>query len=37
MGLVNSTNSVQLGLSCLTLALCAGNTIAQFILLFKKR
>ena len=36
MGLVNSTNGVQLGLSCFTLALYAGNAIAQFILFFKK-
>ena len=37
MGLVNSTNDIQLGLSCFTLALCAGNAVAQFILFFKKR
>ena len=37
MGLVNSTNGVQLGLSCFILALCAGNAIAQFVLFFKKR
>ena len=37
MGLVNSTNDTQLGLSCFTLALCAGNAVAQFILFFKKR
>jgi len=37
LGLVNSTNAIQLGLSCFTLALCAGNAVAQFILFFKKR
>ena len=37
MGLVSSTNDIQLGLSCFTLALCAGNAVAQFILFFKKR
>ena len=37
MGLVNSTNDIELGLSCFTLALCAGNAVAQFILFFKKR
>ncbi len=37
MGLVNSTNNIQLGLSCFTLALCAVNAVAQFILFFKKR
>ena len=37
MGLLNSTNGIQLGLSCFTLALCAGNAAAQFILFFKKR
>mgnify|MGYP002518063899 CR=1 FL=1 len=36
LGLVNSTNAIQLGLSCFTLALCAGNAVAQFILFFKK-
>ena len=37
MGLVNSINDIQLGISCFTLALCAGNAIAQFVLFFKKR
>ena len=37
MGLVNSTNDIHLGLSCFTIALCAGNAVAQFILFFKKR
>ena len=37
MGLVSSTNDIQLGLSCFTLALCAGNAVAQFILYLKKR
>ena len=37
MGLVSSTNDLQLGLSCFGLALCAGNAVAQFILYFKKR
>ena len=37
MGLVNSTNNIQLGLSCFILALCAGSAVAQFILFFKKR
>ena len=37
MGVVNSTNNTQLSLSCLMLALCAGNSVAQFILYFKKR
>ncbi|MBQ4600671.1 MAG: helix-turn-helix transcriptional regulator [Oscillospiraceae bacterium] len=37
MGVVNSVTDVQLGLSCFTMALCAGNAIAQFVLYFKKR
>ena len=37
MGVVNSINDIQLGLSCFTLTLCAGNAVAQFILFFKKR
>ena len=37
VGVVNSTNDIQLGLSCFTLVLCAGNAIAQFVLFFKKR
>lgn len=37
MGLLNSTNNIQLGLSCFVLALCTGNAVAQYILFFKKR
>lgn len=37
MGLLNSTNNIQLGLSCFVLALCVGNAVAQYILFFKKR
>ncbi len=37
IGVVNSINDIQLGLSCFTLTLCAGNAVAQFILFFKKR
>lgn len=37
MGLLNSTNNTQLGLSCFVLALCTGNAVAQYILFFKKR
>ena len=37
MGVVNSTNNVQLGLSCFTLVLCVFNAVTQFILFFKKR
>lgn len=37
MGLINSTNNTQLGLSCFVLALCTGNAVAQYILFFKKR
>jgi len=37
VGLVSSINDIQLGISCFTLALCAGNAVAQFILYFKKR
>lgn len=37
IGVVNSINDIQLGISCFTLSLCAGNAIAQFILFFKKR
>ncbi len=37
MGLLNSINDIQQGLSCFALALCAGNAVAQFILFFKKR
>lgn len=37
MGVVNSLNDIQLGLSCFTLALCSGNAVAQFVLFFKKK
>ncbi|MBQ7375172.1 MAG: helix-turn-helix transcriptional regulator [Clostridia bacterium] len=37
IGVVNSINNIQLGLSCFTLTLCAGNAVTQFILFFKKR
>lgn len=37
MGVVNSTNNVQLGLSCFTIVLCVFNAITQFVLFFKKR
>ena len=37
MGLLNSTNNTQLGLSCFVLVLCVGNAVAQYILFFKKR
>lgn len=37
MGVVNSLNDIQLGLSCFTLALCAGNAVAQFVLFFKEK
>ena len=37
IGVVNSINDIQLGISCLMLTLCAGNAVAQFILFFKKR
>lgn len=37
MGVVNSLNDIQLGLSCFTLALCAGNAVAQFVLFFRKK
>ncbi len=37
MGLLNSTNNIQLGLSCFVLVLCVGNAVAQYILFFKKR
>lgn len=36
-GVLNSTNAAQLALSCFTLALCAGNAVAQFVLYLKKR
>ena len=37
MGVVNSINDIQLGLSCFTLALCAGNAVGQYVLFFKKK
>lgn len=37
MGVVNSINDIQLGLSCFTLALCAGNAVVQFVLYSKKQ
>ncbi len=37
MGLINSTNNIQLGLSCFVLALCTANAVVQYILFFKKR
>ena len=37
MGVVNSANNVQLGLSCFTIVLCVFNAITQFVLFFKKR
>lgn len=37
MGVLNSTNDMQLASSCFMLALCAGNAVAQFVLYFKKR
>ena len=35
-GAVSSTNTTQLGLACLTAALCAGNAVAQLVLYLKK-
>ena len=37
MGVLNSSNNIQLALSCFMLALCAGNAVTQFVLYFKKR
>jgi len=37
IGLVNKTNDTQLALSCFSLALCAGNAVAQFVLYHRKR
>lgn len=37
IGVTSSINDIQLGLSCFTLALCAVNAVAQFILFFKER
>ena len=37
MSAVISVDDIQLGLSCFTLALCAGNAVAQFILFFRER
>ena len=36
-GVVNSTNEIELALSCFMLTLCSGNAVAQFVLYFKKR
>ena len=36
MGTVNSTTDTQFAASCVMLALCAGNAVAQFVLYFKK-
>ena len=37
IGVVNSVTNIEVGLSCFTTALCAGNAIAQFVLYFNKR
>jgi len=37
MSVVNSQSNIQLGISCFTLALCAANAVAQFVLYFRKR
>lgn len=37
LAVVNSATDIQLGLSCFTSALCAGNAVAQFVLFFRKR
>lgn len=37
MGVVNNTNDTQFASSCVLLALCSGNAVAQFVLYFKKR
>ena len=37
MGVVNSTNDIQLVLSNFMLALCTCNAVAQFVLYFKKK
>ena len=37
MGVVNSTNNIQLALSNFMVALMAGNAVVQFVLFFKKR
>lgn len=36
VGVIDSTNNKQLGLSCFLLALCAANAVAQYVLYFKK-
>lgn len=33
----SSVNNIQLGFFCFSLALCAANAVAQFVLFFKKR
>ena len=35
-GVITSISGTQFGLSCFSLALCAGNAAAQFVLFFKK-
>lgn len=36
VGVIESTNSKQLALSCFLLALCAANAVAQYVLYFRK-
>lgn len=37
IGMITNMNGTQMGLSCLSLAICAVNAIAQYVLFFKKR
>ena len=37
MVVLSNPSGIELGLSCFSLALCASNAIAQFVLFFKKR
>ena len=37
IGVVSSSNDLQLGIACFTLALCTGVAITQYVLYFKKR
>lgn len=37
IGVLCSESNMQFGLSCFTLALCAGNAAAQFVLFFRKK
>ena len=37
MVVLSNPSGIELGLSCFSLALCASNSIAQFVLFFKKR